>query len=34
MVYTSFAIQKEVPVSSNSDLVPLIKIATLEHVTA
>ena len=32
MVNTSFAIQKEVPVTSNSELVPLIKIATLEHV--
>ena len=27
---TSFTIQKEVPVTSNSQLVPLIKIATLE----
>ena len=32
MVNTSFTIQKQVPVVSNSDLVPLIKIATLEHV--
>ena len=32
MVNTSFTIQKEVPVTSNSELVPLIKIATLEHV--
>ena len=32
MVNTSFAIQKEAPVTSNSELVPLIKIATLEHV--
>ena len=32
MVNTSFTIQKEVPVTSNSEPVPLIKIATLEHV--
>ena len=32
MVNTSFIIQKEVPLTSNSELVPLIKIATLEHV--
>ena len=32
MVNTSFTIQKEVPVTSNSELVPLIKIATLELV--
>ena len=32
MVNTSFTIQKQVPVISNSDLVPLRKIATLEHV--
>ena len=32
MVKTSFAIQKEVPVTSNPELVRLIKIATLEHV--
>ena len=32
MVNTSFAIQKEIPDTSNSELVPLIKIATLEHV--
>ena len=32
MVNTSFTIQKEVPVTSNSELVPLIKITTLEHV--
>ena len=32
MVNTSFTIQKEVHVTSNSELVPLIKIATLEHV--
>ena len=32
IVNTSFTIQKEVPVTSNSELVPLIKIATLEHV--
>ena len=32
MVNTSFIIQKEVPVTSNSKLVPLIKIADLEHV--
>ena len=32
MVNTSFTMQKEVPVTSNSELVPLIKIATLEHV--
>ena len=32
MLNTSFTIQKEVPVTSNSELVPLIKIATLEHV--
>ena len=31
IVNTSFTIQKEVPVTSNSELVPLIKIATLEH---
>ena len=31
MVNTSFTIQKEVPVTSNSELVPLL-IATLEHV--
>ena len=31
MVNTSFTIQKEVPVTSNSELIPLIKIATLEH---
>ena len=32
MVNTSFLIQKEFPVTSNSELTPLIKIATLEHV--
>ena len=32
MVNTSFTIQKEVPVTSNADLVPPIKIVTLEHV--
>ena len=32
MVNTSFTIQKVVPVTSTSELVPLIKIATLEHV--
>ena len=32
IVNTSFTIQKEVPVTSNSELVPLIKTATLEHV--
>ena len=32
MVNTSFITQKEVPVTRNSELVPLIKIATLEHV--
>ena len=32
IVNTSFTIQKEVPVTSNSELVPLIKIVTLEHV--
>ena len=32
MVSISFTIQKEVPVTSNSELVPLIKIETLEHV--
>ena len=32
MVNTSFTTQKEVPVTSNSKLVPLIKITTLEHV--
>ena len=32
MVNTSFIIQKEVPVTSNSKLVPLIKIADLERV--
>ena len=32
MVNTSFTIQKEVHVTSNSELAPLIKIATLEHV--
>ena len=32
MVNTSFLIQKEFPVTSNSELIPLIKIATLEHV--
>ena len=32
MVNTSFTIQKKAPVTSNSELVPLIKIATLEHV--
>ena len=32
MVNTSFTIQKEVPVTSNSELVPLMKSATLEHV--
>ena len=32
MVNTSFTIQKAVPVTSNLELVPLIKIATLEHV--
>ena len=31
MVNTAFTIQKEVPTTSNSKLVPLIKIATLEH---
>ena len=31
-VNTSIIIQKEVAVTSNSELVPLIKIATLEHV--
>ena len=32
MVNTSFAIQKEILATSISELVPLIKIATLEHV--
>ena len=32
MVNTSFTIQNEVPVTSNSELVSLIKIATLEYV--
>ena len=32
MVNTSFTIKKEVSVTSNSELVPLIKTATLEHV--
>ena len=32
MENTFFTFQKEVPVTSNSELVPLIKIATLEHV--
>ena len=32
LVNTSFTIQKEVPATSNSELVPLTKIATLEHV--
>ena len=32
MVNNPFIIQKEVPITSNSELVPLIKIATLEHV--
>ena len=32
MVNTFFTIQKEVPVTSNSELVPLIKIAALERV--
>ena len=32
MVNTSFTIQKEVPVTSNSELVPLIQIANLEYV--
>ena len=32
MVNTSFIIQKEASVTSNSELVPLKKIATLEHV--
>ena len=32
MVNASFMIQKEVPVTSYLELVPLIKIATLEHV--
>ena len=32
VVNTSFTIQKEVSVTSNSEMVPLIKIATLEHV--
>ena len=32
MVNTSFTIQKEVPVTSTSELVLLMKIATLEHV--
>ena len=32
MLNISFIIQKEVPVTSNSELVPMIKIATLEHV--
>ena len=32
VVNTSFTIQKDVPVTSNSELVPLIKTATLEHV--
>ena len=31
MVNTSFTIQKKIPAISNSELVPLIKIATLEH---
>ena len=31
MVYTSFIIQEEVPFTSNSELVPLIKITNLEH---
>ena len=30
MVNTSFTIQKEVPVTSNSELAPQIKIATLD----
>ena len=32
MVNTSFTIQKEVAVASNTELVPLVKIATLQHV--
>ena len=32
MVNTAFTIQKEVPVTSNSEQVPLMKITTLEHV--
>ena len=32
MVNTSFTIQTEVPVTSNSELVPLIRIVTLDHV--
>ena len=32
MVNTFLTIQKEVPVTSNSELVPLIKIVTPEHV--
>ena len=32
MVNTSFTIQKEVPVISNSELIPPIKIVTLDHV--
>ena len=32
MVNTSFTIQIEFPVSNNSELVPLIKIATVENV--
>ena len=31
MVNTFFTIQKEVPATSSSELVPLIKTATLEH---
>ena len=32
MVNTSFTIQKEVPVTSNSELFPLTKVAAIEHV--
>ena len=32
MIHKSFTIQKEVPVTTNSELVPLIKFATLEYV--
>ena len=31
IVNSSFTIQEEVPFTSNSELVPLIKITTLEH---
>ena len=32
LVNTTFTIQKKVPVTGNSELVPLIKITTLGHV--